>query len=417
MGTALALLLLSQAGAPLASPQVPPSLELRGGLWFDGTTFREDEFWAVEGRLTRKKPAHVDETLDLAGGFVVPPFAEAHNHNVQDGAEATLAAYLRAGIFYVKNPNSLPRATTTVRALVNRPEGVDVVFAAGGLTASGGHPVEIVSPGRGFREEDGEGAFFHLIDDRVALEHSWPGVLAVPRDFLKTYLLYSEEHARRREDPAAIGWRGLDPELLPEIVRRAHDAGLRVSTHVETATDFHHAVRARADEVNHMPGFRPRPGYALEAYAIAEDDARLAGEQRTVVVTTLGELLRSLENAAAGTPAATRAEEVLALHRQNFERLRGHGVRIAIGSDEYDSHSVPEALALARAGLMEPDELLRAWCRDSAETIFPARRIGRLEEGYEASFLVLGGDPLEDPEHVRDIRLRVKQGRVLSVDR
>jgi cytosine/adenosine deaminase-related metal-dependent hydrolase len=415
MGTALALLLLSQAAPPPAEPRTPPSLELRGGLWFDGTTFREDGFYVVDGRLTRERPAHVDRTLDLADGFVVPPFGEAHNHNVQDGAEDTLAAYLKAGIFYVKNPNSLPRTTTTVRALVNRPDGVDVVFAGGGLTASGGHPVEIAVFGRDFRDGDGQGGFYFAIDDRAALERSWPEVLAQPRDFLKTYLLYSEEYASRRDDPKAFGWRGLDPELLPEIVRRAHEAGLRVSTHIETATDFHHAVRAGVDEVNHMSGFRPNEEHALETYAIADEDARLAGEHHTFVVTTLGELLRSLES-AAGT-ARARADAILALHRQNFERLRKSGVRIAIGSDDYRGNSVAEALAIARAGLMEPDELLRAWCQDTAETIFPARKLGRLEEGYEASFLVLGGDPLEDLDHVRDIRLRVKQGHVLAIDR
>ena len=92
-------------------------------------------------------------------------------------------------------------------------------------------------------------------------------------------------------------------------------------------------------------------------------------------------------------------------------------MRIAVGSDEYEANSLGEALAIQRAGLMEPDELLRAWCQNGAETIFPERKIGRLEEGFEASFLVLGGDPLEDFDHVRDIRLRVKQGHVLALGR
>src|SRR6185436_349775 len=132
--------------------------------------------------------------------------------------------------------------------------------------------------------------------------------------------------------------------------------------------------------------------------------------------TTIGELLRSLETAQAGTKAEERAEACLAMHRGNFDRLRAHGVRIAIGSDDYGSNSVNEAVTIARSGLMELDELLRAWCQTTPETIFPARKLGRLEEGYEASFLVLGGDPLEDFEHVRDIRLRVKQGRVLALE-
>ena len=91
-----------------------------------------------------------------------------------------------------------------------------------------------------------------------------------------------------------------------------------------------------------------------------------------------------------------------------------HGVRIAIGSDDYRGNSQAEALSIVSAGLMEPDQLLSAWCQYAAETIFPERKVGRLEEGFEASFLVLEGDPLEDFEHVRDIRLRVKQGHVLE---
>lgn len=401
----------------LAPLQAAPSLELRGGLWFDGHTFREETFYAVDGRLTRQRPAHIDRTLELDDGFVVPPFAEAHNHNVQDGAEATLAAYLRSGIFYVKNPNSLPRLTTTVRALVNRPEGVDVVFAGGGLTASGGHPTELVTAGRGFREDDGPGAFYFLVDDASALEREWPAILAGRPDFLKTYLLYSEEYTSRRDDPSKVGWRGLDPELLPEIVRRAHAAGLRVSTHIETAADFHHAVRAGVDEINHMAGFRPDEVHELTTYAIAEEDARLAGEQHTVVVTTLGELLRSIQDLPANSPRRERADAILALQRGNLERLRSHVVRIALGSDDYRGNSLDEALALANAGLMEPEELLRCWCQNGAETIFPTRKLGRLEEGFEASFLVLAGDPLEDFAHVKDIRLRVKQGHVLTLER
>ncbi len=42
--------------------------------------------------------------------------------------------------------------------------------------------------------------------------------------------------------------------------------------------------------------------------------------------------------------------------------------------------------------------------------IFPDRKIGRLADGYEASFLVLDADPLADFSAIEKIRLRVKQG-------
>jgi imidazolonepropionase-like amidohydrolase len=57
--------------------------------------------------------------------------------------------------------------------------------------------------------------------------------------------------------------------------------------------------------------------------------------------------------------------------------------------------------------------LLRMLVETTPRTIFPSRRIGRLDEGYEANLLVLRGDPLVDLDRLGDIRLRMKQGGVL----
>lgn len=434
MSCALLVLLLAQTPAASARPVEPaPVLELRNGHWFDGRRFEERTVYSADGRFVAERPANVERTLDLGGGYVVPPFAEAHNHNVHDGADAALAKYIQQGVFYVKNPNSLPRSTTSIRSRVNRPDAIDVVFAGGGLTGTGGHPADLVRQNvkRGsWSDADGDGGFYFAIDDAADLERSWPAIRAQPRDFLKTYLLYSEEFARRRDDEAAFGWRGLDPTLLPEIVRRAHAEGWRVSTHIETAADFHAALVAGVDEVNHMPGFRPLIGpvvraagitvprlYELSTYAIAAEDARRAAAQGTVVVTTLGELVRALEHVADDDAERPAADEVMELVLANLELLRHDNVHIVLGSDEYDIDEgtvLDEFLALSRLDVFEPAELLRMWCEDTALAIFPARKIGRLAPGYEASFVVLGADPLADLTRVKDIRLRVKQGRVLG---
>src|SRR5262245_55551821 len=373
---ALAALLPSLQATSESS--APRTLEFRNGFWFDGRGFEERTLYAVDGRFVRERPAAIDRTLDLAGGYVVPPFAEAHNHNVHDGADAALRKYLEQGVFYVKNPNSLPRSTTSIRARIDRPDGIDVVFAGGGLTSSGGHPVDLVRQNQqrgAWTEADGDGGFYFAIDDADDLARTWPAIHAQPRDFLKTYLLYSEEHEERRRDDAFLGWRGLDPALLPEIVRRAHAEGWRVSTHIETAADFHHAILAGVDEVNHMPGFRPlvegsglaallhQPReYGPDTYAISDEDARRAGEQKTVVVTTLGELLRQLERTPYDDPRREAADRIVELVLANLECLRKNHVRIALGSDEYDIQEgtiVDEFLALSRLGAFDPAELLR----------------------------------------------------------
>jgi len=47
------------------------------------------------------------------------------------------------------------------------------------------------------------------------------------------------------------------------------------------------------------------------------------------------------------------------------------------------------------------------------QAVFPERRIGRLQPGYEASLLILEENPLDATEHARTIRLRLKQGHLL----
>jgi imidazolonepropionase-like amidohydrolase len=48
------------------------------------------------------------------------------------------------------------------------------------------------------------------------------------------------------------------------------------------------------------------------------------------------------------------------------------------------------------------------------QAIFPKRKIGSLSPGYEASFLVLRGDPTADWKASREFRMRVKQGHAVN---
>jgi hypothetical protein len=206
------------------------------GRWFNGTGFADAVFYSVDGILRTQKPAQLDTTIDLKGGFVAPPFAEAHNHNLEGSprTDATLARYIAEGIFYVMNPNNLPGSRAGMAGRINEPNRVDVVFANGGLTVTGGHPVELVerNVARGnWPPSYGEGAFYYTIDDRAALDLKWPAILAGRPDFVKIYLLYSNEYERRRNDTSVHAIKGLNPAIVPEIVRRVHEAGLRVGAH------------------------------------------------------------------------------------------------------------------------------------------------------------------------------------------
>ena len=394
--------------------------EFANGNWFDGQKFVQRTFYSVGNKLTSKRPSRVDRVFDLSGKFVVPPFGEAHNHNLDWSSDERFARvnkmYLDAGIYYVKNPNSLLRSKEPTSKRINLPTSVDGILSNGGLTGSGGHPIEIVTPQRGFKPDDGEGGFYYVIDNAADLERKWPGIKAGKPDFIKTYLLYSEEYAKRKDDKAYDGWKGLDPALLPEIVRRAHRDGLRVSTHVESAADFHNALVAGVDEINHLPGFRPdRNDIAnyvnLAPYQISEADAKLAGNNQTVVVTTIGETAEQTFNEKLPEAARLAVRSMLV---QNLQLLQKHHVPIAIGSDSFRGTALPEALSLAKIKAFDNLTLLKMWCETTAATIFPKRKLGHLKDGYEANFLVLTANPLTDFTNVKTIELRIKQGEPLQ---
>jgi imidazolonepropionase-like amidohydrolase len=400
----------------------PPVYELRNGHWFDGRVFVADTRYTVYGAITERRPEPVDSVIDLKGGYVVPAFGEAHNHNAVVSDTGVARRYLHAGIFYVKNPNSFPRDRAAARGKFNTPGSIDVVFSNGGLTGPGGHPVDLArrNIARGvWKPEMGEGDFYHVIASRADLDAKWPAIIAAEPDFIKTYLLFSEDYARRLADTTTFGWRGLDPALLPEIVRRAHGAGKRVSTHVETAADFRTAVAAGVDEINHLPGFRPEgnaiAGYGrLARYELTREDAAAARARGITVVPTVSEVLELLDAAIRrGGDDAALAGRARAMIVQNLRLLRDAGVNVVVGSDRYRATSVPEALGLRTTAVYDDTTLLRMWSMATPQAIFPGRKLGVLDGGNEASLIVLAGNPLTDFSNVERITLRMKEGFLL----
>jgi len=386
------------------------------GQWFDGKKFQRQTFYSVGGILTKRNPSKIDETIDLANGFVIPPFAEAHNHNVgggvrlnRDFVKQMVQRYLAAGVFYVKIPaNSSENAAIVRSEFVNRADSVDVAFSNGVLTSRDGHPIGmtiasfkqagVAAPS--VAELEGKGIF--IIENEMDLLANWPRIMAGKPDFIKTILFHSENFTQRRETPNLYGYNGLNPQLLPRIVKQAHAAGLRVSTHINTAADFATAVQAGVDEINHLPGLNFEQGTSEADYLITPEDAKRAAEQGIVVVTTAVVATYFAKDKALETVQTTL--------RKNLQLLKHNGVRLAVGSDTYTSTSVEESLYLKSLNVFDNVELLKMWSETAAQTIFPRRRIVHLREGYEASFIVLRGNPLENFERVRDIQLRFKQG-------
>jgi hypothetical protein len=358
-------------------------------------------------------PALEPRIYDIQGGWVMPACAEAHNHAATAKQPETLKRFLEQGILFVQNPENLP--SDRVGAGVNTPDGVDIRFANGALTSTGGHPFGLIK--RGLVPHTTSDPFAYTVDSMRDVDEKLGALLATHPDFVKIMLVYSEEYEKRKFRPEFAGRdpyfsrRGLDPDLVPAIVSRVHAKGLRVVAHVESAADFHVAVSAGVDQVAHLPGFWPSNDTLksgdFSRYVISEQDARLAEKKRISVITTLGESLTTEQ-----VPEAMRAK-LVDVYRTNIARLRRHKVRILIGSDQFRTTSREEVVALARSGLFTPTEILTSWCQTTPREIFPKRKLGKLADGYEADFVVFGGDPRKDISNIKDVRAVFKLGQPL----
>jgi hypothetical protein len=60
-------------------------------------------------------------------------------------------------------------------------------------------------------------------------------------------------------------------------------------------------------------------------------------------------------------------------------------------------------------------ELSVTWIEVTSDTFLLKRRTVYSKDRYEASFLVLAGDPLEDFQNTGRIEMRVREGMFLSV--
>jgi imidazolonepropionase-like amidohydrolase len=96
----------------------------------------------------------------------------------------------------------------------------------------------------------------------------------------------------------------------------------------------------------------------------------------------------------------------------NLRVLKEAGVKVLVGSDQFTP--IAEANALEKSGVFTRSEILAMWTGDTPRWMFPARRIGDLAAGSEASVIALGADPLEDWTAIQSVKLAVKQGKVLA---
>lgn len=392
-----------------------PAIELRGGQWFNGHGFDAAHWYVVDGKFTAKRPARVDAIIDLGRRYVLPPLAEAHNHNMQNswGAATFAQDYMQRGIFYSAQLAANSEEIMPFRRLLDNPGMPDVLFAEVTISASDGHPLRLAldgakQAGMNITPDDVRDHAFYAIDSVADLDARWSRIAATGTKLVKVILVESELYKEHHNDPKFFGVNGIDPALVPEIVRRAHAMGARVAIHTDTAHDAEVAVNAGADIIAHLPGYMIDAPLTAADYRLSDATIAEAARRGTYWIGTVAASRYFL----AKHPDLT--ETVMDNYRDNLSRLRVAGVRFLTGSDLFDGSVIDELLAVDALKAMPRTELLRDATMQTPQAMFPGRKIGCLCEGAEASLIALARNPVNDLGALRTISLAVKNGEMLS---
>ncbi|MFD7281807.1 amidohydrolase family protein [Streptomyces sp. NPDC059862] len=198
---------------------------------------------------------------------------------------------------------------------------------------------------------------------------------------------------------------GLTEDEIRAVVDETRRHGGRpVAAHAQGTAGIRNAVRAGVTSVEH--------GYGVDA-----ECRELMGEQGTFLVPTLSTVFRMPERGTIPEYHWQKKSRWAGITKENVAAAIEADVTIALGTD---SGMCPHAENLTELGYlvelgMDPMAAIRAGTRDAARLLGMDDRVGTLESGKLADFVVADADPLTGIGALADastIVLVAQEGRV-----
>jgi imidazolonepropionase-like amidohydrolase len=361
--------------------------------------------------------------VEAAGKTLLPGLIDVHVHMNSPGGfyedpksyqkfdsnvDRELAAYLFSGVTAVKSAGDSLDSILKHRALVASGEKLGTeLFAVGPLfTAEGGHgtePSPIPAAQTVRIPKTAEEARAQV----VALKTSGVDGIKVVLD----------------AGTGPLHFKRLDVGILRAIVDAARSSGLPVVAHTGTARDVADAVDAGVNGIEHGSGVDliPEALFArMKQMGITYDPTLTAVEAFEAMVAGKTDLLdRSLVAQAALPELLQQTKKLLPSPRMEQMRagFRGYsarpepqqnlaaafraGVALVTGTDSgvpllIHGPAIHRELQLWVAAGIPPAAALQAATHNAAQLLGAAQRIGMIQKGYEASLLLIDGNPLQD---------------------
>ncbi|MGI8482498.1 MAG: amidohydrolase family protein [Chthoniobacterales bacterium] len=389
------------------------------------------------------------EKIDAAGKTVLPGLIDVHVHIGAPGGfysdaknyadpknmEHALEAYLYCGVTAVRSVGDALDSVVRLHRTFGSGEklGTELLFCGPLFTTEGGHGTE-------YFKNLPEQIRARLMAQSVRLPKSAEEARAQVDELAK-----SGVHAIKGIlDAGASGnvFNRMDVNLLRAVADEAHAKHLPVAVHTGSVADVTDAIVVGADSVEHGSFSDEIPDATIgemKAHGVAYDPTLSVAEGFTSFAQGDTSLLkRSLvqqvtsKDLLAGTESAAQDEKFKELREgisrypmsreigaKNLLKAWRAGVTLVTGSDAGNflvmhGPTVQHEIELWVAAGIPADVALQAATSNAAKLLRADSRIGTIEQGKEATLLVVDGNPLQDVRALSAISVVLMKGERVS---
>ena len=262
------------------------------------------------------------------------------------------------------------------------------------FTAPGGHPAYTIMGGDPYILEHS----IKLADNPEKARADVRMLIDGGVDYIKAQLSSLDSWNYPRRLPK------LDLKILEAIIDESHKHNRKTIVHAETPQDAFDAAIRGADSVEHLVVVR------APSAEIPKGFIELMVKNGTHVVPTMYITKAYTET----NPPPKRYEELKSIIKMLYEA----GVNITTGTDagapdiQFGEATHLDMQCMVEAG-MSPMDTIIATTGKAAENLGKEKELGTIEKGKLADLIVISGDPLADIANTRNIKLVIKDGKIL----
>jgi imidazolonepropionase-like amidohydrolase len=424
----------------------------------DGAVVEQGSVLIRDGKIAEifNGPAPAPESLkaqpvEAAGKTLLPGLIDVHVHLGAPGGyfesqedyekhptklDRELAAYLYSGVIAVKSAGDALEDVLKLRAQVASGEklGAELFLVGPLFTAPGGHGTEYTKYLPESTRATFEGQFVRLPANAAEANTQVLDLKQRGVDGIKTIL---------EAGAGNIHYNRLDSAVFKAIVDAARKNMLPVVSHTGDAQDVAEAVTAHVDGIEHGSFRDAIPdatfarmkelGISYDPTLTVVDALRAFAKGDTSVLdrsllqqTAPPELLQSTKKMLASSGLSEMRAAYgsfpasMALGEKNLIAAQHAGVMLVAGTDAgnplvFHGPGIHREMQLWVAAGVPPAVALQAATYNNARLLRVDNRIGLIKKGYEASLLLIDGNPLQDISATEHISMVLFKGE--RVDR